>query len=302
MVRSYRSVVLPIALLVWLLNAAVFVSAAEPADGEKAKADSKRYLRVTRDEKRRPLALETSIVRFVPKGDDRPGLEVDLISAVHVGEKSYYDSLNKKFDKYDAVLYELVAPEGTKIPKGGGKSRSFLSVVQNGMKDVLELEFQLSEIDYTKEHFVHADLTPQQFSKSMTDKGESFWTVLSRLMAAGMAQQAANPTQSTDVDLLMALFDPNRSLKLKQIMAEQFTNMDLMMGALNGPDGSTLITERNKAALAVLKKEIEAGKKKIAIFYGGGHMADMQERLMAEFNMKPASEEWLEAWSLREKK
>jgi hypothetical protein len=144
-------------------------------------------------------------------------------------------------------------------------------------------------------------MSPEQFSKSMENKGESFWTIFSRLMAAGMAQQAANPGQSTDLDLLTALFDRDRALKLKRVMADQFTNMDVMMEALNGPDGSTLITERNKAALAVLKKEIEGGHKKIAIFYGGGHMADMQERLVKEFDLKPSSEEWLEAWNLRDK-
>lgn len=304
MIRSRFPVVIPLTLLALLAQSLVSASAAEPAGAVKTKADSKRYLRVTKDEKRQPLALETSIVRFVPKGDDRPGLTVDLVSAVHIGEKSYYDALNKRFDGYDAVLYELVAPEGTKIPKGGGdKNRHLLSMLQNGMKDMLELEFQLAQIDYTKKHFVHADMTPEQFAKSMENKGESFWTICMRIMAAGMAQQAANPSHSSsDLDIFMALLDRNRSLKLKRVMADQFTNMDMMMAALNGPDGSTLITERNKAALAVLKKEIEAGKKKFAIFYGGGHMTDMQERLMAEFNLKPESEEWLEAWSLREKK
>ena len=46
------------------------------------------------------------------------GFVVDLIGAVHVGEKSYYEALDKQFEDYDAVLYELVAPEGTRVPKG----------------------------------------------------------------------------------------------------------------------------------------------------------------------------------------
>src|SRR5690606_22908642 len=146
----------------------------------------------------------TSIVRFVPKGNDRPGLTVDLVSAVHVGEKSYYDALNKRFDEYEAVLYELVAPEGTKIPKGGGdKNRHMLSMLQNGLKDMLELEYQLAEVDYTKKHFVHADMTPEQFAKSMEKKGESIWTIIMRMMAAGMAQQSSGASQSSDLDLLM---------------------------------------------------------------------------------------------------
>ncbi|MCC7084262.1 MAG: hypothetical protein IT427_04565 [Pirellulales bacterium] len=302
MLRSRFPAVFTLTLFALLIQGVGFVRAEDPPEKAKAKADSKRYLRISRDEKKQPLALETSVVRFVPRGNDRPGLQVDLVSAVHVGEKAYYDALNKRFDEYDVVLFELVAPTGTKIPKGGGQRRSLVSTIQTGMKDMLDLEFQLECIDYTKKHFVHADLTPDEFAKSMENKGESFWTIFMRLMTASMAQQASNPGQSTDLDLLMALFDRDRSLKLKRVMADQFTNMDIMMNALNGPDGSTLITERNKAALAVLEKEIEAGRKKIAIFYGGGHMADMQSRLIKEFDLKPTSEQWFEAWNLRAKK
>jgi len=276
-------------------------SAAELAAG--ANATGTNYIRVTHDASGNPEALETSIVRLVPKGAEHPGLSVDLISAVHVGDKGYYRALDKRFDDYDVVLYELVAPEGTVIPKGGGNpNRNPLSAIQNAMKDLLELEYQLSGIDYTKKNFVHADLSPAEFAKSMQEKGESFWTIFFRLMAAGMVQQANNPGKASEVDLLMALFDKDRAIKLKRIMADQFANMDVLMTAFNGPDGSTLITERNKAALAVLAKEIAAGRKKIAIFYGGGHMPDMEPRAIADFQLKRAGQEWLEAWNLRDKK
>ncbi|HTQ40093.1 MAG TPA: hypothetical protein VMJ32_13795 [Pirellulales bacterium] len=269
----------------------------------KSNADGKSYVRVKYDDHENPLALETSIVHLVPDGNDRPGLQVDLVSAVHIAEKGYYDELNNRFDHYDVVLYELVAPEGTVIPKGGlERNRNLLSSMQNAVKDLLELEYQLSGIDYTKSNFTHADLSPEQFSQSMKDKGESFWTIFMRLMAAGMVEQANNPGKSSEIDIMLALFDHDRALKLKRIMAEEFADLDTVMTAFNGPDGSTLITERNKAALSVLGKEIAAGKKKIAIFYGGGHMSDMEPRAIAEFHLKRAGQEWLEAWNLRDKK
>jgi hypothetical protein len=279
------------------------LSVAKAQTDDKTSSDAKRYVRVKYDDRGNPLALETSIVRLVPQGDDHVGLQVDLVSAVHVAEKGYYDALNKRFADYDVVLYELVAPEGTVIPKGGGSpNRNALSSVQNGVKDLLELEYQLSGIDYTKKNFAHADLSPDQFAQSMKDKGESFWTIFMRLMAAGMVEQASNPGKSNELDILMALFDHDRALKLKRIMAEQFADLDTVMSAFNGPDGSTLITERNKAALKVLGKEIEGGRKKIAIFYGGGHMPDMEPRAIADFHLKRDSQEWLEAWNLRDKK
>jgi hypothetical protein len=70
------------------------------------------------------------------------------------------------------------------------------------------------------------------------------------------------------------------------------------MTALDGPQGSTLITERNKVALKKLSEQIAAGKKRIAIFYGAGHLKDMQQRLIDEFHLKSSGQEWLTAWNL----
>ncbi|HZZ28369.1 MAG TPA: hypothetical protein VFE46_10245 [Pirellulales bacterium] len=300
-------IVLPLALVATVCVATWIALAQSPQnrpDAAKTTAHNKnQYVRVKYDEHGNPLALETSIVHLVPVGNDRPGLQVDLVSAVHVAEPNFYAALNKQFENYDVVLYELVAPEGTVIPKGGpDRNRNLLSSLQNAMKDLLELEYQLSGIDYTKQNFVHADFSPDQFAQSMKDRGESFWTIFMRLMAAGMVKQASNPGKADELDVLLALFDHDRAVKLKRIMAEEFSDMDTIMTAFNGPDGSTLITERNKAALKVLGEQIAAGKKKIAIFYGGGHMPDMEPRACAEFHLQRAGEDWLEAWNLRDKK
>jgi len=272
------------------------IEAAAPAKAEET-AD---YLRLERDAKGRPLALETAIVRFTKDGKD-DGPVVDLIGAVHIGDKQYFDDLNKEFEKYDVVLYELVAPEGTRIAKGGGgRSSHPIAALQNGMKSMLELEHQLEHVDYQKDNLVHADMSPDDFSRSMKDKGESFLTMYFRLMGAGLAMQGAtDPASSSDAAILMALFDKNRALSLKRLMAEQFEKMEIAMSALDGPEGSTLLAERNKVALKGLKKQLDSGKQKIAIFYGAGHLPDMAHRLEADFQFEPASTRWLRAWDLR---
>jgi hypothetical protein len=70
------------------------------------------------------------------------------------------------------------------------------------------------------------------------------------------------------------------------------------LSAFDGPEGSTLITERNKKALRVLDRELMAGKRRIAIFYGAGHMKDMEDRLINEFKMRRVSATWLTAWRM----
>ena len=118
------------------------------------------------------------------------------------------------------------------------------------------------------------------------------------MLAYALAKQAQGG-DGGEMQLLMALFDKNRSLALKRAMADQFQEMEGMTAALEGPKGSTLIGERNKRALEVLKKQIAAGKKKIAIFYGAGHMADMEKHLRADFALKPQKTQWLQAWDMK---
>lgn len=278
--------------------------AEEPADkAESAQAEQRaKYIRITRDEADEPLALQTAIVHFAPAAGKAAGgsdeLQVDLVGAVHVGEKSYYEALNKAFENYDVVLYELVAPEGTRVPKGGKSSGHPIALLQNGMKDMLALEHQLELVDYTKENMVHADMSPDDFAKSMEDRDESFLGMFARMWGQAIAQQSAQKSRTSDFDVLAALFSRDRAGTMKRVMAEQFENVEGVMQALEGPDGSTIITERNKVALKKLAEQIAAGKKKIAIFYGAGHLGDMEKRLNSDFELKRSGEEWLDAWIL----
>jgi hypothetical protein len=74
----------------------------------------------------------------------------------------------------------------------------------------------------------------------------------------------------------------------------------VLTSAFGGEEGSTLITDRNAAALAVLEKRIARGDRRIAIFYGAAHMDDFDRRLREDFELQPGETVWLEAWDLRE--
>jgi hypothetical protein len=83
-------------------------------------------------------------------------------------------------------------------------------------------------------------------------------------------------------------------------MAEQFTDMEALTAAFGGEEGSTLVTDRNAAALRVLREQMAKGRRRIAIFYGAAHMDDFDRRLREDFGLQPRETEWLEAWDLRE--
>jgi len=245
-------------------------------------------------------SLQVSIVRYQPRmGGDQ---YVDLVGAVHVGDKQYYQDLNELFKSYDAVLYELVAPEGTYIPKGGMQSeeKSLISSIQLGMKDVLGLSFQMEEVDYTPKHFVHADFSPAEFKASMDAKGESIFSMIFKVWRASLSQQLTGQASSNNFDLMMAMVSSDRQNALKTIMAKELANSDGVMQALEGTEGSTIIAERNKKALAVLKKELQSDdQKSFAIFYGAAHLPDFHQRLVSDFDMVPVSTRWVNAWKLK---
>ncbi|HTU24431.1 MAG TPA: hypothetical protein VMF30_03465, partial [Pirellulales bacterium] len=142
-----------LAMLAALLSLSLAARADEPAGQQARPAKVKNrehYLRIERDPAGNELGLQTAILRFESDAPERKGCVVDLVGAVHVGEKAYYEALNKRFKDYDAVLYELVAPEGTRIPKGAKTGGNAVSFFQNGLKDMLGLEHQLEYIDYTR--------------------------------------------------------------------------------------------------------------------------------------------------------
>jgi hypothetical protein len=175
--------------------------------------------------------------------------------------------------------------------------------MQNGMKELLDLDHQLEKIDYTKKNFVHADMSPDQLWQSMKDRDESFLQMYMKLMGAALAEQSgmAARGESPDVDLIAAFFSNDRPRRLKIVVARELAETESLLAGFGGEEGSSLITERNKAALKVLKEQLTAGKKHLAIFYGAGHLTDMDQRLRKEFGLEPTDITWLTAWDLRPK-
>jgi hypothetical protein len=252
------------------------------------------------------LGMQTAIVRYAAMpvgGRSASSVAVDLIGAVHIGDVAYYGQLNEQFKQYDALLYELVAPEGTVVPRGRGTSNAHpVGILQNGIKRLLELDHQLEQIDYTKPNFVHADMSPAQFMEAMRDRNESFLQMYFRLLGQAMAQQNQMTAkgESLDMELFSALFAADRPRRLKIALAKQLAEMESFMVSFGGEQGSVLISERNKKALDVLKRQLDTGKKRLGIFYGAGHLNDMDERLRRDFSLRPVAITWLTAWNLAE--
>ena len=294
LIRPFLSLVLP---FVWTLSP---VAAEEDQASKKDQPgeapvpeaeDATDFIRIEEDEK--VARLQTSVTRYA-----KDGVTVDLIGAVHIGDKKYYDDLNQSFEKYDALLFEMVGGEkmeGGRIPdreeKGGDIQTNLLKGMVDGMSRFLQLSSQVKEIDYSPRNFVHADLTMKQFEKKQEEKGESLFS-----FALSAAQQAQNQgvEQPNPARLIAALLSGNsNSLKLE--MMKNLGQGDDQINALAG--NNVIIGDRNSKCIKVLRKQVKKGHKTIGIFYGAAHNPDLETRLF-KMGYTKGKQEWMTAWDV----
>jgi len=275
-------------------------------------SDDQTFIRLTRDIEDRPLALQTATARYESKG----GVIVDLVGVVHIGDRKYYSQLNEQFKQYDVVLYELVAPEGTRIPKGGREQTAGnpISMMQGMAKSMLGLESQMDHIDYTAENLVHADMSPEDMAEAMRKRGDNAITFTLSAVADILRQanvraeelerrrrlrpESARTVEEEPIDLIAMLTDASASSKMKIQMAEQFGAMSSSGMSLGATLDQSIVMDRNAATIRVFQKQLAAGHKRIAIFYGAAHMPDFEKRLIRDFGLKRTRTEWLTGWDL----
>ena len=241
--------------------------------------------------------LQTSIVRYA--NDD--GATVDLIGAVHVGDRAYYDLLNERFKNYDALLYEMVKPRDADLSRrepGGGMS--MIHMLQKAMQTVLELDYQLEGIDYGAENFVHADMDLETFVRRQAEEGEGFLELILRQMLRDMTRPPDPDYQPPNMlEIMDAMSAPDRARRLKLLFARELSRMDDMLEAFSGDDGkSVILDERNAAAMKVLDERLAKGNRNLGVFYGAAHLKGMEEMLQERGFHRVGEPEWLIAWDM----
>lgn len=263
-----------------------------PLSAEKPEEQATDFIRVFEDEN--ASRLQTAVTRYKgPKGQT-----VDLIGAVHIGDKKYYTALNESFKKYEVLLFELVGGENLvdgKIPEAGeekGDDIEFkvLRSMTNGMSRYLKLSNQMDHIDYSPKNFVHADLTLKQFEKKQKERGESVFG-----FALAAAQHAENNGNQPNVARLLASLLAGNPDGIKREMMKTLGNGDDQIAGLAG--NNVIIADRNLKCLKILRKQVRKGRTNLGIFYGAAHFPDMEKRLL-EKGYRKTGQEWMTAWDV----
>ena len=284
--------------------------AAKPNTEEKSAKEEKKdmpdYIRFTDDAK--SARLEIAIKSFkLPSG-----AVVDLVGAVHIADGSYYADLNKRFDAYDSVLFELVGdPKAVtdkeevkvekELEKAGKSGGGAIRFIQTTAGRLLKLTFQLGQIDYTKPNMVHADASAAEFAKMQKERGESMMTLFVRAMKAQMSGDLNDfPLQDLDTfGLLRILMSKDSAAEFKIVLAKMFDQAESMTSIMEGENGSAILTGRNEVVLKKIKEVLgDKSKKHIAVFYGAAHMPGIEGMLVKQLKAEPAGEQWLAGWTM----
>lgn len=251
------------------------------------------FSRIANNDLNQPRALQVAIVSYTAK-DGAKDVRVDLVGAIHVGDADYYAELNQRFENYESVLYELVAPEGTVITPET-ESKSAISSLQRGMRTMLGLAYQLEEVNYMQPNFVHADLTPDQMSASMDERGESLYSYFWQAFFAAHREMNRDPLGLRSIKSMSAALNTDSDNPLKVMLAHDFADLDRFDGMFGEDSASAIIGARNERAIEVLRDELDDGKRSIAIFYGAAHMRDLENRLL-EIGFSTGETTWVDAW------
>lgn len=254
-------------------------------------ASAEGFIRV--DEDASATRLQTAVTRY-----EKNGASVELVGAVHIADKDYYQKLTTRFATYDALLFEMIGGEKyanppveePEAPAKKEKDLSGLHQIYGMVARFLNLTGQAESIDYTAKNFVHADLTIAEFTRMQAERHES---LVGFAMKAGKLDPDA-PNQPDPAKLLKAMLSGKSNL-VKLEIVHTLGQGDDQIAAFAGE--SVIITDRNNRCLEVLQRELAAGHKNLGVFYGAAHFPDMEKRLL-ELGFKRVRQEWLTAWDI----
>lgn len=310
-------------LAVFLLCSSALAADASAAGKEEHEGYPDRYMLLESSSRNRQ-SLSTPVAAYVNDG----GAEVALIGAIHVAEADYYARLNKLFGSYDVLLFEMLGGEGLRReeelrrkidrskPLGGltleearewnrmvewrrksaKEEKSFLlgllGSAYRELSDALGLQTQHQGIDYSAPHFVHADMTLEEFRQAQARKGENFAGLMLKSMLSSLVKKPG-AYQPNEFGMMADLLAGNKA-GLKNELMRIFAN------APNDLEDTVILEGRNAKCMEVLDQWRGKGARRIGIFYGAAHLPGLHGALL-ERGYRLRDVQWLPAWSTREK-
>lgn len=163
--------------------------------------------------------------------------------------------------------------------------------IQQKLADALGVEFQLNAMHHDRPNWRNSDLSVDQVEARLAAAGADADMLFSMLDGSSFGSKVAG--------LLIGMLGstPESRAMLRVAMIEMIGHADALLEAAPGGLGAAMdviIIDRNTAVLDDLRRILadEPGVKSIAIIYGGGHLPDLERRLVKDFGYAPAGDQW----------
>jgi hypothetical protein len=216
--------------------------------------------------------------------------ELVLYAALHIADPAHYLDLQRRFEAHDALLYELIADPTDRPSPGTRTEDDWFNMLQGGMGRGFGLVHQGDHIDYRPANFVHADMSPEEWEEALRRAGSS---LIGEAIGMGKNHEPDREAEAAQgsIDLVAAFRSGKGAYELRRLGAQLMVQPDPQR------DEPTVIIEgRNEKCLRVLAEQLAAGKQKLGIYYGAGHMEHLERRLLQDLGWKRTGEQWVTAW------
>ncbi len=284
------------------------------------------YIRVTKPDTN-TVQLDIALRKFIPVSGTGPAIW--LAGTAHLGEPEYYHTLQKFLDAQTVVLFEGVNARAhpRKVPKPGASAEPEPDLppepkasegtntaysLQPELAKSLGLAFQLDAIQYDRTNFLNSDLSIFDIQKLMLNDPK-----------AVPAQPGQPGRSSATFDALLQIMDGSSFLgsiykwmvqyigRSPELQATTRLMFVQMLGDLTGDMAEmrgappelqhllkVLIEKRNQNVVEDLKTElaIVPAEGSIAVFYGTGHMPDLEKRVVHQLHYRPVEDKWYTAF------
>ena len=211
------------------------------------------------------------------------GNALDLSIDVLLGSDDILSSGNSLQSQTDLdLLLSLRHESGTELLHG---LTHILQVVLQTQTLLLHTESKVVD------HFVHADMTLDEFREAQARKGESIAGLMLKSVLSSLVEKTG--TNRAGEFGLMADFLAGNKTGLKNKL------MGMMANAPNGLENTVILEGRNAKCMEVFDRWSGKGVRRIGVFYGAAHLPGLHGALL-ERGYRLREVRWLPAWSTRE--
>jgi len=254
-------------------------------------------------------ALRIAVRDYVPL--DGAGPRIRLVGAVHIASRPFYADVQAILDQADCVLFEGVSesPDDFKRDPAARKKDHLYTKIA----DALGLITQFEGVDYRRDHFVNADLSPRQMLElleaDIAKGGESAaaakaakeqFGALTKMMKGG-----GGGMTGMMVNLMLGVIE--RSPKMRATLLLTLASVDpdaesgMGMGGKGGARlGRLILEDRNAAVIEAVRGKVDdlGADRTVAVFYGAAHLRGLEDTLIRQLGYVPAETRWLTAFEV----